>query len=154
MLSFTRKTDYALVALARLAEVKAAHAGPGHPGPGFLSARQIGEQYGIPLSVLMNLLKDLVKGGVVRSSRGAQGGYSLALPPEEITVSRVVASLEGPVKFAPCCGEDETEACRDCRIAPRCPITDSVRSLNGRINDYLGRVTLADLVAGHVAGIS
>lgn len=145
MLTFTRRTDYALVALARLAEERTRNS-----EVGVLSARQIGEQYGIPLSLLMNVLKDLVKGGLVHSTRGSHGGYSLAQNPIEITVARVVESLEGPVRVTPCCGDDEAVACKDCSLVPNCPITDSVRSLNGRIHDYLSQVTLADLVAGHV----
>ena len=148
MLSFTRKTDYALVALARLAEQ--AGSSDGGRDEEVLSARQIGNQYGIPLPVLMNILKELVKGGLVRSTRGVQGGYSLATNPQEITVARVIESIEGPVKFLPCCEEDEAVACRECRIHPRCPITDSVRTLNGYLNDYLNRITLADLVAGKI----
>jgi len=144
MLSMTRKADYALVALARLAE------GARH-GEKAISARQIGEQSGIPVSVLMNILKDLGRDGLVRASRGALGGYWLAMAPGEITVSRVIESIEGPVRLLPCCAEDETEACRDCSLVPRCPITESVRALNGQINQVLSRVTLADLIAGHVA---
>jgi Rrf2 family protein len=98
----------------------------------------------------MNILKELVKGGLVRSTRGVQGGYTLATSPQDITVARVVESIEGPVKFLPCCEEDEAVACRECRIHPRCPITDSVRTLNGYLNDYLNRITLADLVAGKI----
>jgi Rrf2 family protein len=148
MLSFTRKTDYALVALARLAEQ--ADARDGGRDESVLSARQIGTQYGIPLPVLMNILKELVKGGLVRSTRGVQGGYTLATSPQDITVARVIESIEGPVKFLPCCEEDEAVACRECRIHPRCPITDSVRTLNGYLNEYLNQITLADLVAGKI----
>jgi DNA-binding IscR family transcriptional regulator len=66
-------------------------------------------------------------------------------------VARVIESIEGPVRLLPCCAEDEAQACRECSLVPRCPITDSVRVLNGRINEFLGRVTLADLIEGHVA---
>jgi Rrf2 family protein len=148
MLHLTRKTDYALVALARLAEK--ASDGTGE----VLSARQIGQQYGIPLPLLMNVLKELVKDGLVRSTRGVQGGYSLAKSSQEITVARIVESIEGRPRFVPCCAEDETEACRECSIHPKCPITDSVRALNGQLNVYLNRVTLADLVAGKVRALS
>lgn len=143
MLTLTRRTDYALVALARLAAVP-----PASEAPSVLSARQIGQQYGIPVSLLMNVLKDLVKGGLVRSARGARGGYSLARPAAQITIAHVVESLEGPVRFTPCCGEEEEVACKECQLVPKCPITDSVRVLNGRIHEFLTEMTLADLVAG------
>ena len=82
MFSFTKKTDYALVALATLAEETA-----GGPETGRLSARQISERHGMPLPVLMNVLKDLVSVGLVTSTRGSKGGYSLARDPQAITIT-------------------------------------------------------------------
>jgi Rrf2 family protein len=112
MLSVTRKTDYALVALARLAEAQGA-------GREVLSARRIGEEAGIPVPALMNILKDLGRGGLVRASRGALGGYALAKTPREITVARVIESIEGRVRILPCCEENETDACRECAARSR-----------------------------------
>jgi Rrf2 family protein len=136
MLGFTRKTDYALVALATLADAAG----------GRLSARQISERHGVPLSLLMNVLKDLVGIGLVTSTRGARGGYALARPPEGISVQDVVTATEGPVRVAACCGEEEETPCSDCRVVITCPVSHSLRRLNDRINDFLGEVTLADLI--------
>lgn len=140
MLGFTRKTDYALVALATLADACAEGDG------GRLSARQISERHGVPLSLLMNVLKDLVGLGLVTSTRGARGGYALARPPEGISVQDVVAATEGPVRVAACCSEEEETPCSDCRVVITCPVSHSLRRLNDRINDFLGQVTLADLI--------
>lgn len=144
MLSFNRKTDYALVALATLAEE-----GDGGPLEGRLSARQISERHGMPLPLLMNVLKDLVSVGLVTSTRGTKGGYSLARPPQGITVNDVVAATEGPVKVAACCGEEEATPCSDCRVVVTCPVTRSLRQLNDRINGFLSEVTLADMIEDH-----
>lgn len=136
MLGFTRRTDYALVALATLADAAG----------GSLSARQISERHGVPLSLLMNVLKDLVGIGLVTSTRGARGGYALARAPEGISVQDVVTATEGPVRVAACCGEEEETPCSDCRVVITCPVSHSLRRLNDRINDFLGGVTLADLI--------
>ena len=68
MLSLTRKADYALVGLVDLARRT----------PGKASARQIAESSGVPLPMLMNILKELLAGGLVCSTRGVNGGYRLA----------------------------------------------------------------------------
>ncbi len=151
MFGFTRKTDYALVALAGLAEVSG-------DDPARLSARRISERYGVPLPVLMNVLKNLVGGGLVSSTRGARGGYALARSPEGISVNDVISAIEGPVQVMNCCEPDETPervgaVAPDCRMEVRCPITKSVRRLNERINDYLREVTLADLMRNEESGL-
>jgi Rrf2 family protein len=68
MLRLSKKADYALISLGYLAE---------HPDE-VVSAREIAERCGLPLPLLMNLLKVLHQGGIVRSTRGASGGYRLA----------------------------------------------------------------------------
>jgi Rrf2 family protein len=141
MISFTRKTDYALVALATLAGEKTPPEAPGR-----LSARQISDRHGVPLSLLMNVLKDLVAGGLVTSVRGVKGGYSLARPAEGISVADVISATEGPVKVTACCSEEEETPCSDCRVVVTCPVTRSLRRLNERIHDLLGEVTLADMI--------
>jgi Rrf2 family protein len=141
MFSFTRKTDYALVALATLADER--DAGPEN---GRLSARQISNRHGVPLPLLMNVLKDLVGYGLVTSTRGAKGGYALAQPPEGISVGDVVAATEGRVKVTACCSEEEETPCSECRVVVTCPVTSSLRRLNDRINGFLGEITLADMI--------
>jgi Rrf2 family protein len=148
VLGFTRKTDYALVALARLAERSR------DAGTAAVSARTLAEHDGVPAPVLMNVLKSLVHGGLVTSTRGAQGGYALARPASGITVRDVLEAMEGRVRVAACCGEDEETACQECGVFVRCPVTRSMRTLNDRIQDFLGGVTLSDLMSGRLDAIS
>ena len=68
MLSFSRKTDYALIALAHLAG-----------RAGVASAREIGQSYGLPVSLVMKILKRLQRNRIVKSVRGVNGGYQLGL---------------------------------------------------------------------------
>lgn len=140
--SLTRKTDYALVALAALAEQAE---GEGRP----MSARQIAEAYDLPPALLMNLLKDLHKAGIVCSRRGAGGGYLLCRDPEEISLLRIIEALEGPVKVALCCDDEEShgdgEPCVACRVLAKCPIVLPMQRFSDLVHEFLTRVTLKTL---------
>jgi Rrf2 family protein len=143
MLTLSRKADYALVALARLALAARQAQRP-------ISARQIAREYGLPQAMLMNLLKQLHRAGLVRSTRGAGGGYVLNAGAEQITISRVVEAVDEPVEVAMCCTDEEGELCTVCRVARRCPIAGSIHQLNALLNGLLQVVTLEDLMRGSV----
>lgn len=81
------KSEYAILALIELA----VHYSSGEP----LQIRQISAQQHIPDRYLEQLLATLRRGGLVRSQRGAKGGYTLAREPWKITLLDVVACLEG-----------------------------------------------------------
>ena len=141
MLSFSRKTDYALVALAYLGQKRLA-------GQPVVSARQIAEQFKLPVPLLMNILKDLAHCGIIDSTRGAHGGYQLLADPSEVTLLDVVDAIEGPARLAPCCVDDTAIAEVGCEIAPVCPVHQPIRQLNQRLLDFLREVTLADFALG------
>ncbi len=138
MISLSRKTDYALLALAHLALRR-------QDSTGAASAREIADAYTIPLPVLMNVLKDLAKARIVTSSRGAGGGYSLALEPEQVSLMEVVTAIEGPVHLMRCVG-DLPVLGQECPTACRCPVESAVKKLHGRLNRFFEATTLADLM--------
>ena len=142
MLSLTRRTDYALVALAWLGSRRAAGDPP-------VSARRIAEEFDLPLALLMNILKDLARAKVVASNRGSQGGYSLAVDPGELSLLDIVTAIEGPARLA-VCAEEDNDAGEKCGLACRCPIRLPIQRLNLRINRFLEEVTLADLMEGGI----
>ncbi|MBE9031853.1 Rrf2 family transcriptional regulator [filamentous cyanobacterium LEGE 11480] len=81
------KSEYALLALLELVD----HYASGEP----LQIRQISAQQNIPDRYLEQLLATLRRAGIVRSQRGAKGGYLLAREPGDITLLDVVSCLEG-----------------------------------------------------------
>ena len=133
----TKKTGYGLIAMVYLA---------GLPEGQLASARQIAERFSVPRSLLMNVLKRLAATGYVQSVRGARGGYRLARPPEEISVVDVAGELQGPIRMAKCVTDEATG--RECtrEVMARCPIADPVHRVQRRINDFLRKVTLAEIV--------
>jgi Rrf2 family protein len=137
MLGLTKKTGYGLIAMTHLAR---------HPRR-LVSARQIAERFGVPASLLMNVLKELAAAGYVESVRGARGGYRLARRPDEVNLADLVADLEGPVRLAECVTDptgDRAEC--TCQAMARCPISDPVHRVHRRLRDFLKKVTLAEIL--------
>jgi Rrf2 family protein len=144
--SLSRKADYALVALAALAEGRAGERGEARA----LSARAIAERYDLPVALLMNILKDLHRGGILESRRGPTGGYRLASPAGQVTMLSVIEAVDGPVKVALCCddesGQDTEGECIACRVLAKCPVNPPMQQFNDMVRGFLGSITLADLL--------
>jgi Rrf2 family protein len=87
MISVTSKSRYAVVAMAELAR----------SGPAPVPIAQIAERRGMPVQFLEQLFSTLRRDGLLQSQRGVKGGYTLARPPETISVLEVVQSLDGKV---------------------------------------------------------
>ncbi len=82
------KVDYAIRAVVELAA---------QDGEGPTKGERISQAQQIPLKFLENILLELRHHGLVQSQRGAEGGYWLARPPEEITLAEVIRAVEGPL---------------------------------------------------------
>lgn len=137
MLSLTRKADYALIAMAELAERWRRDDGP-------VSAKAIAEQYNLPQALLMNILKCLSQADLLESTRGAGGGYALSRDPVTINVMEVICAVDGPMQLAPCSGSLPVVG-QGCRLAGSCPITEQVQQLHTRIYTFLETMTLEDM---------
>jgi Rrf2 family protein len=129
------KADYALRATIELAAA----------GDGPVKGERIAQAQEIPLKFLENILGDLRHAGIVRSQRGAEGGYWLARPAEEITVADVVRAVEGPIANVRGLGPEaveyngSAERLRDVWIAVR-----------ANLRAVLEHVTLADVANGNL----
>jgi len=134
MLGLTRKTDYALIALVHLAR----------QGNKLSNTREISGRYGVPLPVLMNIMKSLNRAGLVESVRGVRGGYRLALRAERVTLKLLVNVIEGPVRLVPCI-EIEGLGHRYCGLVASCPVRSPAVRVQHRFDRFLEEVTLAKL---------
>jgi Rrf2 family protein len=140
LLSLTRKSDYALVALSYLA----------HRAEARCSAREISEQVKVPLPVLTNILHQLLQHGIVSSTMGAKGGYLLAKKPELISLTDIVDAIEGPFRLSVCCGDEEGHDDHRCDLELSCRIKAPVRKVHQSLRQYLSRVTLFQIAFDHV----
>lgn len=138
MLALTRKVDYGLVALTLLARRRAARSGP-------LSAAQIAAEYELPRALLMNVLKELNHARIVSATRGAAGGYELAIEPQQLSLLEVITALEGPVRLT-ACADGLPIVGQGCNLESDCPIRGPIRRLHGRLHRLLEETTLADLL--------
>lgn len=135
MLRFARQTDYGIVLLAWMAR---APEGTPH------SARVLARQAGLPAPTVSKVLKALARAGLLRSVRGARGGYLLARPARAITLDEVVTCLEGPIGVT-ACAPASTEPCAH---EAGCPSREPMRRLNRSLAGALRRLTLLDLLPG------
>jgi Rrf2 family protein len=129
------KADYAVRAAVELAAA----------GEGPTKGDRISTSQEIPLNFLENILSDLRHAGLVRSQRGADGGYWLARPAAEVSVADVIRAVEGPlatVRGTPPEELDYTGAASTLRH-----VWVAVRA---NLRDVLETTTLADVAAGRL----
>jgi Rrf2 family transcriptional regulator, nitric oxide-sensitive transcriptional repressor len=139
MLSLTKKTEYALIALSYLAE---------RPDQ-TISAREIAENFGMPGALVMNILKTLHHAEMLSSTRGTKGGYRLTADLSRVSVHELVGILEGPIRLVECALEAEPGETRQCRIGPgNCPIQAPVHGLHAQMVKFLSDVKLSDVING------
>ena len=134
MVRLSKLTDYASVILAQMAR---------HPDV-LWSAGQLSSESSVPKPTCIKLLKLLVKGGVLTSTQGARGGYSLARVPSQIPVKVIIEAIEGPTAITEC-GTDETL----CRLTDHCAVMSRWRELGDQVNHILTKTTLEDLISPH-----
>lgn len=127
----TSKGRYAVTAMLDLA----LHV---HQGPVTLAG--ISERQGISLSYLEQLFTRLRKHGLVVSTRGPGGGYSLSRPAEGIAVAEVVTAVDESVDATRCGGRG------DCQDGNRCLTHELWAELSEQIYSFLSDITLGDLV--------
>ena len=129
------KADYAIRAAVELAAA----------GPGPVKGDRIATAQAIPPNFLENILADLRNAGLIVSKRGAEGGYWLARPADEITLADVIRAVDGPLanvrglRSEQVTYEGSAERLRDVWVAVRA----SLRAV-------LEQVTLGDLARGEL----
>lgn len=106
-----------------------------------IHVQEIARRQDIPLPYLVQILLELKRLGLVRSKRGAEGGYYLARPPDEITLGDVVRGIEGPLLPLDCLGPEEDL----CRRASSCSFKPVWRRLRDAMAQVVDGVTFADL---------
>lgn len=131
MLRISRLTDYATVVMTCLA------ASPEE----VLSAVQIAECTHLELPTVSKLLKQLGRADLVKSFRGASGGYRLARPAVEINLAEIVEALEGPLGMTEC-----SVASGQCDLEAHCSVRGNWQRINRTVGSALQAMSLADML--------
>jgi Rrf2 family protein len=144
MLRLSKKADYALMAMKHLAqrdgEALASAAS---------SAREIAAQYDIPHELLAKVLQRLARRGLLDSTQGTHGGYTLGRPARSISVADVIEAIDGPFTVTACSTDDSG----GCDQFAKCSIKDPLWQIRERIVETLGTVTMAEMAEDRAAGV-
>ncbi len=138
MLRLSKKADYALIAMKHLAQKTS--------GAPSTSAREIAEQYDIPIELMAKVLQRLVRTGLLVSTQGTRGGYALSRPSASIKVADVIEAIDGPFTVTACSTQNN-----GCEQYNKCSIRDPLWQIRERIVAALGTVTIAEMAAERIA---
>lgn len=114
-----------------------------HDKDGQVSLKCVAERQGLSENYLEQLFSSLKKSGLVKSVRGAQGGYLLAKAAENISVGDVLRSLEGTLCPVDCI---DLEMPVNCDKADSCVTATVWSKLRDKINEVVDSISIADLV--------
>ncbi len=128
------KVDYAVRAVVELAAA---------PDDKPVKAERVATAQDIPLNFLENILGELRHAGIVRSHRGAEGGFRLAKPADQLTVADVIRAVEGPLASVRGGPPEETAYPGASEALPRVWI-----AVRATLRGVLERTTVADIAAG------
>jgi Rrf2 family nitric oxide-sensitive transcriptional repressor len=126
----TAFTDFALRTLMRLA---------GEPTRSF-ATNEIAAEFGISRNHLAKVVRDLADSGFVSTQRGAGGGFTLARPPQSITLGQVVRALEARQALVECFRGDGGR----CVLTPRCRLKARLAAAREAFMRELDATTLAE----------
>ncbi|MEJ7873218.1 MAG: Rrf2 family transcriptional regulator [Rubrobacteraceae bacterium] len=130
------RADYAMRAVAELARAAIEEEGP-------VKGERLSEEQGIPRKFMENILLDLKHSGIVRTQRGAAGGYWLAHPPAEVSLADIFRAVEGPLANV----RGEFPETVEYQGAAK-PLREVWIAVRANLRAVLETVTLADLVEG------
>lgn len=106
----------------------------------YSSIAQIAEQEDIPYSFARSIQHELVKAGILRTTRGVRGGLTLNCDPSQVNLKQVIEVVQGPVNVSPCSLDKEY-----CPRSSSCSFCSAWCGLDALIDSYLSSITLLEL---------
>ncbi len=131
MIRITKTTDYGIVLLTHMAD---------DPERRY-NAPELAHEAQLPLPMVSKILKILARDGLLDSHRGVNGGYALSRPPRQISVSEIIAALEGPIAITECIDDGPGE----CVQEAVCPLRSNWQLINAAIRGALDGLCLSDM---------
>lgn len=132
-MKISTKGRYALRMLLDLAE---------HQNCGFVALKDIAERQNISKKYLEQIIPIFNRSGILRTTRGSQGGYQLAKSPDKYTVGEILRLTEGSLSPIACVEENAAE----CERSGDCAMLPVWQGLYQVINEYLDGITLQDIM--------
>ena len=132
MIKLSKLADYAVVIIAALDAQKEE----------LVSSSVLSKESKLPEPTVAKVLKLLASAEIVVSIRGVKGGYKLTKPLDDIKISDVITSVDGPIALTACV--ETSEEC--CDFAPQCAMHGRWNQVNKAINDALDMVTVGSMM--------
>ncbi len=140
MLKFSKKADYALLALQYMAMVQYGV----NAVPRVVNTKEIAEEHHIPVELLAKVLQTLARHQLIESHHnGPKGGYVLGREPGDITIAQVLESIEGPLGLTDCSQEKAQATCE--QIA-RCNIRTPLLKIQDGVFQLLNGMSIEDML--------
>ena len=131
MLKFSKKTEYAVIAVMDMAVADNGE---------LITAKDLSEKYNLPRELLGKVLQSLVRDELIISQQGVKGGYRLALPPEKINFNLIIKAVEGPIHLVDCRAGDEC----GCNQLDYCNIKTPMEFIQLELTNFFKSITLKD----------
>ncbi|MGE5483919.1 MAG: RrF2 family transcriptional regulator [Ignavibacteriales bacterium] len=109
------------------------------------SLQSIARAQGLSENYLEQLVGPLREAGLVKSVRGAHGGYLLGRPPDEITIADIIRVLEGPIAPSDCVAEDGSRV-EHCGCPDGCVAKGIWEQVRDAVVELLDSITLMDVI--------
>ncbi len=139
----TQEADYALRIACMLEQSGEEHE----------SASDIAERTSVSARFTLKILRKLVQGGIVRSYKGASGGYALARPANEITLRDIIELIDGPLAISRCI-DDSHQCSREGVDKSECILYHIFCHINNEVSGKLGRITISDVADDRADALS
>jgi Rrf2 family iron-sulfur cluster assembly transcriptional regulator len=131
LMQIPRRVDYGLRAVIYLS---------GQDPEKCCSITEIAKHQGVPKKFLEKIIRDLIRGRLIKSKRGSCGGYTLARAADAISFCDVIEALEGPISVNAC-----MDHALGCDQIPRCTMIGVWSEVQRGVTEVLSRTTIADL---------
>jgi Rrf2 family protein len=129
----TRASEYAILSLIVLSKAESP-----------MDSETLSHELSISKSFLAKILQALAKNNVLKSYKGVNGGFSLLIPPSEISMLKIMSSVEGKAPAVFDCASSISDCPSD--KANICSIWPFLNKLQGKIDSFLAELTLADIL--------
>lgn len=130
MLRISKLTDYAIMVMVELTGARGE----------VLSAQALADRCGLELPTVSKLLKLLTRSGLVRSFRGASGGYRVERQAEKISVAEIITAIEGPIAMTECSVDTGL-----CQQEDSCSLRSNWQRISMAVARAMEQVSLAEM---------
>lgn len=133
MMRFSKKVEYALIALVNMGDAALRDE--------LCTSKSLSAQFNIPPEVMGKVLQALVRNGLLLSVQGVKGGYTISRPLEKINVLEIIEAMDGRMKLASC-GINPPESCAQYGY---CGIETPVEIIQGKLVELFTEISLLDI---------